>query len=221
MSGDVNYKMKYQELKLNFKKSVDLAFRLGFGEGSKQATQQATQQKAQEQEASAQQPGQPGQPGGDPSQESGASQPGDDHSAPMPGGAAPGQPANPQVEAQPMAESEHPDGTELDQHISTLENMLSKSELDPEELQKYVKDLKQEIELKKSAEAIKGIAKALHKPQFNIGNQANHNMSSNAKTAVTLQHKIVADVMKKWEQEEKQVSKDIMATLNKEGITKK
>lgn len=225
MAGDINYKVKYQELKAKYMSSVDMAFRLGFEEGSKQATQDAAQQQQMqaEEQANAMGGGQP--PGGeDPS----AAAPGDPQSAAMPGGATPAQAPQPAV---PMQESEHPDGTELDQHISKLESMLSKSELDPTEraaMQKSLQGIRsfrqnqlQAIELKKSAMAISGIAKALHKPAFKLGVQATQNMSSNAKQAVNMQEKIVTDIMQKWEQEEKSAGKGILAQLGIEGLTKK
>lgn len=226
MAGDINWKQKYQELKAKYMQSVDMAFRLGHEEGSKQATQDAAaqqQQQAQEQ-ANAMGGGNPS----DPMQADGPSQPGDDTSAPMPGGATPGQAPQP---AEPMAESEHPGGSELDQHISQLESMLSKSEISSEERSQLMKSVEgirsfrrsqlQAIELKKSHEAISGIAKALHKPKYKMGVQAQHNLNSNAKTALNLQEKIVGDIMQKWEQEENNAGKGILAQLGIEGLTKK
>jgi len=230
MAGDINYKQKYQELKAKYMQSVDMAFRLGFEEGAKQASQDAAQQQqAQAQEAAAQQPPGGGAPGGgmggEPPE---TTQPGDDTAAPMPGGATPAE--APQAAA-PMAESEHPDGSELDQHISKLESMLSKSELDPAERSEMMKSVEglrafrgkqlQAIELKKSHEAISGIAKALHRPSFKIGVQGQHNMTSNAKQAVSMQEKIVTDVMSKWADEEARGGKDILAQLGIRGITRK
>jgi hypothetical protein len=226
MAGDINWRQKYQELKAKYMNSVDMAFRLGFEQGAQQATQDAAmQQQQQAEEAAAQQP--PGG-GGAPGDDSGASAPGDDQAAPMPGGATPASAPQPAV---PMAESEHPDGTELDQHISKLESMLSKSELDPAErsdimksvegIRAFRRDQVQAIELKKSHEAIKGIALALHRPAFKVSSQANHNMTSNAKQAVSMQEKIVGDVMSKWADEEARGSKDILAQLGIQGVTKK
>lgn len=230
MAGDVNWKSKYIELKAKFMESVDTAFRLGFEEGAKQSDQNnAMQQQQQAQDQAAASPG--GANGGqspDATQANGPAQPGDPQSAEMPGGATPAQPPQPAV---PMAESEHPDGSELDQHIAKLESMLSKSELGSEErselmksvegIRSFRRDQLQAIEMKKSYEAISGIAKALHKPKFKMGVQAQHNLSSNAKQAVSMQEKIVGDIMQKWEQQEKQASKSILEQLSVEGLTKK
>jgi hypothetical protein len=230
MSGDINWKKKYQDLKAKYMGSVDMAFRLGFEEGGKQASQdQAMQQQQQAQEAAQNAPpGGGGAAGGMGGEAPETTQPGDDTSAPMPGGATPAEAPQPAV---PMAESEHPDGSELDQHIAKLESMLSKSELEPSERSELMKSVEgirafrreqvQAIELKKSHEAIKGIALALHRPAFKVGSQANHNMTANAKQAVSMQEKIVTDVMSKWADEEARGSKDILAQLGIQGVTKK
>jgi hypothetical protein len=230
MAGDINWRAKYLEIKAKWMESVDVAFRLGFEEGSKQASQDnAMQQQMQAQDQMNSISG--GAEGGqspDPTQANGAAQPGDDESAPMPGGATPKEPPQPAV---PMEESEHPDGSELDQHIAQLEGMLSKGELGDEErselrksvagLRSFRKNQVQQIELKKSYEAISGIAKALHKPAFKMNVQAQHNLTANAKQAVGMQEKIVTDIMQKWEQEEAMASKGILAQLGIEGLTKK
>lgn len=235
MAGEINYKQKYQELKAKYMNAVDMAFRLGVEEGMKQSQlDQANQQLA---EAQAQQQA---MAGGDPT----GGQPGDgsdtnNNGAPgVPSGGGPDmsgsasvQPPPPAGAAQgavPMKESENPQGSELDQHISTLEGMLNKSEgvnpadliLVVNKLQSLRKSMHDQAELAKSAAAIPKIAAALHKPQFKFGVQANHNLSTSAKAAVSMQHKIVNEVMQKWEQEEQKAGKDILSTLSIEGITK-
>src|ERR1035437_115374 len=209
MSGEVNWKGKYTELKSKFMKSVDMAFRLGFEQGQQQAQlDQAAQQQQQQQEMEAQAQGA------------------------QPGGGAPGEEAAPGQEAaapgQPPQESAHPDGTELDQHIAKLEGMLGKSEISSMDLQKAVAgfkqfqaEIKQAEELRKSDMAITGIAKALHRPSFKIGKVAAHNMTDNAKTAVSMQQKIVTDMMKSWAEEESKAKNDISNILGVEGLTNK
>lgn len=240
MSGEINWKQKYNELKSKYMNAVDMAFRLGVEEGLKQgqldsANQQLATAQAQQQDAAA-----AGAPGGDPAgKPNNNGQPGtpDQGGAPDKSGAASVQP--PPVEgaapagAAPMQDSEHPDGSELDQHIATLEGMLKKAEdqgfdgIDFNSIQdsisglkKMQRELHQKSELKKSQMAISNIAKAMHKPQFKFGVQAQHNLSSSAKAAVTMQQEIVQDVFKKWEEEEKKAGKDILSTLNIEGIVK-
>jgi hypothetical protein len=223
MAGEVNWKGKYNELKAKFMESVDAAFRIGFEQGAQQATQQAAmeqQAKQQEMEAAAMGGGQ-GAPGADaqgPEAGDFADQQDPAPSVPPAGGQG----------VQPMQESEHPDGSELDQYIAKLESMLQKNEqLDVKDLIKTINDLKgfqksqkEQLQLAKSARAIPEIAKALHKPKFKLGVQANKNLTTVAKSAVTMQHKIVSDIMSKWESEEKNASKSILSQLSVEGLTK-
>jgi hypothetical protein len=69
--------------------------------------------------------------------------------------------------------------------------------------------------MKKSYKAIPAIAKALHKPAFKIGQQASHNMTSNAKAAVGMQEKIVSDLMKAMADEETKATNSIQNILAK------
>lgn len=218
MSAEINYKNKYMELRSKYMNDLDMAFRLGFEQGTQQAQQdqamqaQAEQQQLDQMAASGGMPGQPGQPG----QEGGA--PGQEQPG-QPG--APGQP--PGAEAQdPMAGQP----SELDQHISKLEGMIAKSE-DPElkgALQGLIslrKNESQNIQIRKNDMAVKGIVKALHKPAFKLSQTAVHNLSTGAKQAASSQHKIVSDVMAKMEREEQRAAKGIQEILNIEGLTNK
>ena len=192
--------------------SVDAAFRLGYEQGAVQGQQDAVaQQQTQAQDAAAQ--------GQNPGQGFGAegSQPGQEQQL-NPNGDQPS----------PLADSENPAGTELDQHIAKLESMLKSEGLDVNALIKTVNDLKsvqlsqkEQLQLAKSTKAISGIAKALHKPAFKLGVNANHNMSNNAKAAVGMQEKIVTDIMSSWAQEEQKVAKSISQILSVENLSKK
>lgn len=207
MSTEINYKNKYMELRSKYMNDLDMAFRLGFEQGGQQAQQdQAMQQEQQAHEINAAEAGAPQvtqAPGVDPN------------------GAAGGAPGEAPV-------SEHPEGTELDQHIAKLESMIAKAEAcGPDEIKKTVegfqslgndlrklqKSWKEQSDLRKSQAAIKGIAKALHKPAFKLTKQASINLNENAKQAVSMQHKIVNEVMAKMEEEEKKASKDIKTLL--------
>lgn len=211
---EINYKNKYMALRAKYMEDLDMAFRIGMEQGVQQAQQdQMAQQQADamamEQAAAAGMGGDPNQPPGQPGE-----------------GQPPGQPGQNPMEGQP---------TELDQHISQLEGMLgsAKPSEEPEakanldNLKKSLESIKairkaelQAIQFKKSEEAIRGIAKALHKPKFKMGVQASHNLTNSAKAAVSLQHKIVSDVMSKMEEEEKKVSKSVKDILSVEGLTK-
>ncbi len=201
MSNEINYRSKYEQLKAQFMASVDTAFRLGYEQGAQEAQMeniQAQQQQA-DAEAAAQQPGQPDQPG----------QPGEEAQAP---------------EEQQAPDSVNPEGSELDQHIAKLESMLGKSEITGEELKKAfseVKSFKEKLAIRKNDKAIKSIAKSLKKPAFNIGKKAAYNLNDISKGALNMQEKIVSDVMHKWEEQEKDASKNIMDILNVENLIKK
>lgn len=204
MPAAINYKSKYLELRSKYIADLDMAFRLGVEEGAKQAQQQqAMDAQAQAQEMEMQQ--QNIDAGGQEIQ--------------------PNQPEQPGQEGAPSIDPSNQGGSELDQHISKLEGMLGSN---PEpEIQKSLQTIislrkseKQAIEMKKSELAIKGIARALHKPAFKIGVQASHNLTDTAKKAVSLQHKIVNDVMKAWKEEESKASKDIKNILDVEGLIK-
>ena len=75
--------------------------------------------------------------------------------------------------------------------------------------------------MKKSQAAIDGIVKSLHKPAFKIGVQASHNLNDNAKKSVSMQHKIVTDIMKAWNDEENKAKNSIENLLNIEGLLNK
>lgn len=209
MSAEINYKNKYLALRGKYISDLDMAFRLGFEQGQQQAQQDQAMQAQQEQAQMDQMMAQ-NQAGGAP----GEGQPGE---------AAPGE--QPQDGSDPMSAG----GSELDQHIAKLESMINGSgaSADPE-IKKSLESLKalrkaelEKIQFKKSEQAIKGISKALHKPNYKISALANHNLSTGAKSAVSMQHKIVNDVMSKMQEEEKRASVDIKNILNVEGLTKK
>ena len=180
------WKLKYQDLKIKFHDSVDLAFRLGFEQGSQQAQLQQAQQQAQQAQAQLQAMQQPGMPGQDPN-------------------AQPGQ--------QPS------DGSELDEHISTLESQLSQAQPgspEQEQLQKSLDGLKAfKMSVKNKYELNK-----TSKPAFTLSASALKNMSEPAKKALTMQEQIVADVMKSMEEEELKVKEAVVKTLNLEQILK-
>jgi hypothetical protein len=208
-----DYKKKYLELRAKYIGDVDIAFRLGFEAGGQQSQQQqALEAEAQVNEQRHQvNMAQEGGMGQEPSSETnGISQEADQTEQ-----------ANPAGDIQ-----NEQNGSELDQHIGKLESMLGNNK-DPE-VQKSLnhivslrKSEKQAVEMKKSQTAIPGIIKALHKPAFKIGVQASHNLNDNAKKSVSMQHKIVTDIMKAWSSEENKAKNSIENILNIEGLLNK
>lgn len=204
--SDINWKSKYEALKAKYLTDLDMAFRLGHEQGQQEASMDAmAQQQQQQADQMATQTGMQGD-----------------------GQNGEGQSGEQVDQDQPQDNvSAHPGGSELDQHISELESMLGKGEVSSTDLMKSVKQLREfqkqaklQNDLKKSSEAISGIAKALHKPAFKISQQAKHNLSSAAEKAVNMQQQIVEDVMKSWKQEEEKASKDILSQLKVEGVLK-
>jgi hypothetical protein len=200
----IDYKKKYQELKTKFMNAVDVAWRDGYEQGMKDSQIEQMQQQQQQDEMAAQaaaQGGMPGQEGGMPEDQQAAAE------AQEPGVEAP--------------DSEHPDGSELDQHIKKLESMLGKGELpasDVQDLKKTLNEIKLyqgNISLIKSMESVKNTK--MRKPVF-IAPRASINLNDNAKKALGMQEKIVGDIMKSWEEEERRASKDITSQLNLENI---
>jgi type II secretory pathway pseudopilin PulG len=152
-----DYKIKYADLKLKFHDAVDVAFRLGFEQGAQSAQMQQAQQQAQDAQMQQQQMAQMQAQGG---------QPGQDPNAP------PGQDTN-------NPGSPDGSGSEMDQHINTLESMVSKQDPGSPEvagMMKTLNEMRSLIEMKKSENAISAIAKAM-KPKFTIGKGANKNLS--------------------------------------------
>lgn len=213
--SEVNYKRKYIELRTKFISSVDVAFRLGVEQGMQQAqVQQAQQQQADaqamQQAAAGGQPGQPGE-GGAPGEEGG--QPGE-------------QPGNPA--------SEHPEGSELDQHISQLEQAMGKAEHEHE----LYKDLKKSLDgfkaikasyehaamLRKNDAAIRTITKNMNKHKLApraMNERARNNLSSQQKSTLDLQQKIVDDMFKSWDAEETDMVGKVLEAIGNEGKLKK
>lgn len=217
-NSQLNYKNKYLELRSKYINDLDTAFRLGVEEGMKSAQQQQAvdaQQQAQEQELAEAQGmgGQPGEEGGQPGGEQSNEQP-------SAGGEQGGEQGG-----QPQFGEDQGQGSELDQHIGKLEGMLGQNS--SPEIQKSIDDIKNlrkvekfRIEMKKSEKAIAGIAKALHKPAFKLSALAQTNLTDSAKKSVSMQHKIVSDIMKSWQEEENKAGKDITNILNIEHLIK-
>jgi hypothetical protein len=121
------------------------------------------------------------------------------------------------------------DGSELDQHIGTLESMLQKSDpTSPEALslkksldgiRSFQSTLRQASELKKSEHAIKEIGKAMKKP-LQMRPTATKNLSEHGKKALNDQEKIVEELMKSFAEEEKKVTEAITKTLDFEQVLK-
>jgi len=195
----VDYRRKYMELRAKFLSSLDMAFRMGYEEGGKDA--QIDQAMA-------------------------AMQPQIDPETGQPIQGAPGQPGQPgQQGPEPMPE-------EMDQHIAELEQAvqkaeraggdLSKSEFDLASIKKAlggIKAYKEHASLAKSLKSIRQLGALTRSRQ--LGLSAQRNLDHHSKIAVSMQNKIVTDVMKKWEEQESKTTKEIANTLGVEGLLDK
>ena len=196
--------MKNQDWKLKYsdlKLKFHDAVDVAFRLGFEQGAQQAQVQQVQQQQAAADKAAMAAQQGQDPN-----AQPGEE----MPG-------------------QEQSDGSELDQHIGTLEGMLQGSQQgSPEQagLQKslngikaFQSSLKQSHELRKSEQAIKAIAKAM-KPSFTLSKAATKNLSESGKKVLNMQEQIVEDLMKAMDEEQAKATQTITKTLDYEQLLK-
>jgi hypothetical protein len=205
MAGKIDYKQKYEELKAKFMSSVDSAWQDGYQHGlqDSQVEQAAQQQQEADQMAMAAN-GQP--PMGQPGEESG-----------VPG----------EAEQSEAPQSQNPNGDELDQHISKLEGLLGKAEINPIELgdlKKTLSDIRSlqvQINLTKSLESIKNTKLRPLNKSISFTPKTKANLPEPARKALTLQEKIVGDIFAKWEKDEQKAASDIGSILNIEGITKK
>lgn len=191
----VDYKKKYEELKARYIQALDVAFRSGYEQGFNESQVQSMAQQAQQQ-----------------FQMMGMAQ-----QQAMQGARQPG--AEPQMgeeQGQPGAERQM-GGDEMDQAIAQLEQLVSKSEPSVDDLKKSIEMIKSEHMHKKMMKKTKSID-ITPKP---FSQSYKTNLPENSKAAVAMQAKIVDDILRKWEQEQSQSSKDITQILGTEALTKK
>lgn len=228
--GQVNYKDKYLQLKQRFMESVDVAFRLGYEAGAQAQQQQTMQdqmQQAADQQAQEAQMAANGM-GGESGQESGQNvqngQPGgaqiqdDSRGVGQQTGAATGAPG---------AAAPGVNGSELDQHIGELEGLMAKAEYGTESWETLnkslqgLKSIKVNLDYNKNQLLIKSIGQNLKKPPVVFGGRAKHNLSNTGKEAVSMQHKIVGEMMDTWDKEKNGIPTEISKILQGEGLAKK
>jgi hypothetical protein len=212
---EINYKMKYESLKLKFMSSVDEAYKLGYEQGMKDGQMEAMMQPQPGDEFGAEgQEGAPGEEGQGGMDQAGAPMGTelDQHIAQLEGMVGGGGDTD---EGAPDATGES-HGKKEKKDFSTEDKAKLKKSLDG------IKAYRDAVVLHKNLLAIKKIGKALQpKPKLALSKQANANMSDSAKKAVSLQHDIVSDVMKSWAAEEERAAKSIVGILAAESLTKK
>jgi hypothetical protein len=191
----IDFKSKYKEVVQKLIESTDVAYRLGYEAGMKQARQDnMMQQQAQQQQAMMQQ--QAAMNGQIPGQEQ--EQQADETGAPMQDqGQVPGQaPMEGQQALTGEEEEMSPEqGSELDQHIGELENLVSKGE------KPKVSDLR------KIVTELSNLRKA-QKEKF----------KNNEEEVSSSQRKVVSGILKKWEDENKSVMSNLEEIIGREGF---
>ena len=201
MSDSVDYKKKYQDLRGRFINSMDSAFRMGYEKGSGDAQMQQMQQQ-QAQQAQMQQQMQQAQMQG---QDPGMAQ---DPNAQDPNAQDPNAQQAQGAQQQPGSQEE------LDQYISELEGLVNKSEIKSDDLKKSLEKIK----------TFQMMSKIKFKPMAKSNSfapQAAANLTGNAKRELSLQQKIIDDIMTKWEQEAPKSIGEAMQVLGTEALTKK
>lgn len=113
---------------------------------------------------------------------------------------------------------QEPNDQELDQYISQLEEIINKNEV----LNKN-EDLKKSIEKIKNFSMNRHFTKSLRKISFlpkKIPARAAANLGSEGTKSVTLQEKIVNDILAKWEKESLNAENEIMRAVGTEPLLK-
>lgn len=123
----------------------------------------------------------------------------------------------PQPKSGPQeGQSQEGQAGELDQYIQALEEAISKSEPNIPELKKTLSDLKSIV--KSEAHSIKHISP--FQDTIKYSDSFKTGVTHNDKQALSMQSKIVDDVLSKWKEEEKEASNGIEALLNTEILKK-
>lgn len=208
-----DYKMKYKELRSRFVSSLDVSFRLGYQKGQQDGQMQQMQQQQEQQQAQMQQMQQQMQQSMMNQQAPQSDQP----PMGMEQGAS-------DFEAQ-SGDEQQQSVSELEQGIQELEELLNKNEVDALSVKSMLNLLNGSLNKLKQSGSLK---KSEHLKRMNDSKEIfkqsaiSHNKSIQAKTeeSHTIQKKIVSDILKKWENEEREAANDILKTIRVEGKVK-
>lgn len=204
---EIDYKKKYLDLRAKMISSMDMAFRMGYEQGATDANQQALQQQvaAQQQAMMGGQPQDGQMQDGAPSDQAMEGQQQVD--AQIPGG---------QDQMQPSVAM--PQNEELDQYINELEGLVSKKEISPSDLRKSLEKIKNFSTNTKLAKSIG--SKKFQPFKTVLPARASANMTSDDKRNLSMQEKVIEDIMKKWENEAPKTTSQAMQALGVEALTK-
>lgn len=190
-----DYKIKYLDIRAKLKEATDVAFRLGYSQGMKDGTQAAAMQQMQQQvqmQQAAMNGGQPGQPGGVPGEEG---VPPDMQGGEIPPGADQGQDEAMMDAPAPEEMGDEQGGSELDQHINELQNLVAKGEKPSV------------LDMRKAVDILANIRKA-QKDAW----------TKKIDKIIPAQKKVVDNILKKWSEEANKPSKGIEAIIKEHGL---
>lgn len=191
MKDSTDYRKKYQDLRGRFISSMDVAFRMGYEKGVGDARQ--------EQAAIQMQQAQQMQAQAQQMQANAAAAQSQD---------SPSQDGEMQpVEQQPE---------ELDQAISELEGLVNKSEFSADDIKKSIEKIKNYQTFKKMN--FPSMKKAM---STSLPPLASANLTAAAKKELSMQEKIIDDIMNKWDQEAPKATSEALRVLGTEVLTKK
>ena len=186
--SEVDYKKRYDDLKLKFLRSLDISWRLGYEQGLKDSQIEQMNQQMNQQNMMAQ--GQPQQDQYSAQQEQYSAQQGQD-------GQDGGVPSEQDVlghtdEGQNVQENQD----EMGGHLDELEAAIGKSELSPKDVNK----------LQKAIATLKAFSQ-----------RVSDNLPENSKKTHSLQQKIVENILDKWDNESKKSGGKILDIIGTEG----
>lgn len=197
----VDYKVKYKELRNQWIQSLETVYRDGYAQGYQAAQTDAAAQQANQM---AQMMGGPQEP--PPGTEGAAAE----EMSPMD---QIGQEADQMQETQGV--------TELEAGMQELEELLNKSEgMDKMAVSALLNTLNGSLHKVMQAKESQTLRKSLNDIKKKTSPKLSSSFKANAspvqKQAVNTQQKIIGNIMKKWEKEEKEAASDILAALKKD-----
>jgi hypothetical protein len=193
--SEINYKQRYDDLKIKFLRSTDVAWRLGYAQALKDSQLKQMQQQLQQAQQQAQA-----------AQQSAMMQSQGGQNGEQPEVGADGQPIQDDAQFQSQQDGTDENGAqaaqppqandELGAGIDELESAMGKAELSDEDRSK----------LQKALSAIKSFS-----PRVSA------NLDDNSKKTHTMQQKIVDNILSKWDNESKKSTNNIMDIIGTEG----
>lgn len=197
----IDYKKKYMDLRARFIEALDVAFRTGYEQGANETQVQNMAQQAQMQAQQAAM-----------MQSQMAAGPGMDQQAP-------GAEMSPDMQGQgPVPEA---GGDEMDGAIAELEGLVNKKEPSIDDLKKSLETIKNSRMHQKLQKATKQIGKKMAQAPQPLSLSYSVNLPEESKQVVSMQSKVVSDILNKWENEAQKSARDITSVLGNEALLKK